>query len=289
MANLRDIRKRITSVKSTRQITKAMKMVAAAKMRGAEDRLVKSRPYAAKLDEVISDLAARTDLSKDLLLAGREEPQVAEIIVVTSDRGLCGGFNTQIAKMAEAQFKALSERYETVRLSTVGRKGRDYLKRRKYPLRRTYANVLGEFDFSLAVEIGEEMVDDFREGEFDVAYIIFNEFLTAMSQNVVVRQFLPLADVEARERKTFMDFRYEPGKEEILHTLLPRQAHYILYKAFIESFAAEMGARMTAMDSATRNAEEMIDSLTLQYNRARQASITKELMEIISGAEALKG
>ena len=289
MANLRVIRKRIASVKNTRQITKAMKMVAAAKMRGAEERLVKSRPYARKLDEVISDLVSRTGIEQYLLLSGREEPKKAELIVITSDRGLAGGFNTQINKMAEEQYRALSAKYEQVTISVVGRKGRDYLKRRNYPLRRVYTSVLGQFDFSLAVEIGKEFVEDFRAGEFDVAYLIFNEFLTAMSQNLVVRQILPLAQVEARARATYVDFRYEPSQEEILETLLPRQAYYVLYKAFIESYAAEMGARMTAMDNATRNAEDMIAALTLQFNRARQAAITKELMEIINGAEALKG
>jgi F-type H+-transporting ATPase subunit gamma len=289
MPSLRAIRKRIASVKNTKQITKAMKMVAAAKMRGAEERLHKSRPYAKKLDEVISDLVARAGIENYLLLAGREQPTKAELIVVTSDRGLAGGFNTQINKAAEEQFRALKQKYEQVTVSVVGRKGRDYLKRRNYPLRRVYTNVLGQFDFSLAVDIGKEFVEDFRAGEFDVAYVIYNEFLTAMSQTLVVRQLLPLAHVEARERATFVDFRYAPSQEAILETLLPREAYYILYKAFIESFAAEMGARMTAMDSATRNAEEMISALTLQFNRARQAAITKELMEIINGAEALKG
>ena len=289
MPNLRDIQKRIVSVKNTKQITKAMKMVAAAKLRGAEERLKASRPYAAKLDEVISDLIARTNIDKELILKGREEPKKAEIFVVTSDRGMCGGFNSQICKVAEKLYKELSEKYDSVSISTVGRKGRDYFKRRGYSLRHTFTDVLGDLDYSLAVEIGEQLVGDFQDGEFDVAYIAFNEFLTAMSQNALYRQFLPLADVEARQRETFVDFRYEPGKQEILDSLLPRQAAYILFKAFVESFAAEMGARMSAMDNATRNAEEMIDNLTLQFNRARQASITKELMEIISGAEALKG
>ena len=289
MPSLRDISRRIASVKNTRQITKAMKMVAAAKMRGAEERLVKSRPYAAKLDEVISDLIAHTNLTQHVLLAGRKEPKKAEIIVVTSDRGLCAGFNTQIAKAGEKEYARLKDVYESVTISAVGRKGRDYFKRRDYPLRREYIRVLGDFDFGLAAEIGGEFVEDFLAGEFDVCYVIFNEFLSAMTQNVVVRQFLPLANVEGRKRETFVDFRYEPSREEILNQLLPRQAHYILFKAFIESYAAEMGARMTAMDSATRNAEEMIDNLTLQFNRARQAAITKELMEIISGAEALNG
>ena len=289
MANLRLIRNRIASVKNTRQITKAMKMVAAAKLRQAEDRLRKSRPYAKKLDDLIDDLIRRTDISGFPLLSGREEPKTAELIVVTSDRGLCGGFNTNILRAAEIKLRELKADYEHVTVSAIGRKARDYFRKREWTLRAEYVNVLHEFDYTLASEIGQEYIDAFEQEKFDEAYIVFNEFLTAMSQNVVVRKFLPLAEREKMQREIFVDYRYEPVKERILEGLLPKEVRYILYKAFIESFAAEMGARMSAMESATKNASEMIDSLTLKLNRARQATITNELMEIISGAEALKG
>jgi len=276
-------------VKNTRQITKAMKMVAGAKLRGAEERLKKSRPYAQKLDEVIDELIARTDIKPFPLLVGREEVKRAEMIVVTSDRGLCGAFNSNIIRTAEAEIHGMKGKYENVTVSVIGRKARDYFKKRDYQVRSEHVNVLHEFDYESASEIGQDYIDAFLSGEFDEAFIVFNEFLTAMSQNIVVRRFLPLADRQRLERETFVDFRYEPTKERLLETLLPREAKYILYKAFIESHAAEMGARMTAMDAATNNATEMVDRLTLQFNRARQSAITTELMEIISGAEALKG
>jgi len=292
MSNLAGIRKRIKSTKSTEQITKAMKMVAAAKLRGAEERLRAARPYAKMLDAVIDDLYRRTNLEGYELVHGRGEAKKIEYLVITSDRGLCGGFNSHIIRYVEQQLKKAPDQYEQVTMSFVGRKAFEYFKRRDCTIRKSHINLLRDFDFPLAKRVGDELVKTFQEGEADEIYVIYNEFISAISQQIVTRRLIPvqIPEVPAEEKaQGITDYKFEPGKEEILKSLLPRQVNFQLYRAFLESFAAEMGARMTAMESATKNAGEMIDRLTLQYNRSRQAAITLELMEIISGAEALKG
>jgi len=292
MPNLASIRKRIKSTKSSEQITKAMKMVAAAKLRGSEERLRAARPYAIMLDHVIADLYRRTNLEGYELVFGREEVKKVEYLVITSDKGLCGGFNSSIIRHVQHQLKEVAGKYEQVQLSFVGRKAFEFFKRRTIPIRKSWINLLRDFDFPLAARVGGELIEAFSAGEADEIYVIYNEFVSAISQRIVTRRLVPVQIPpagETAETEPKIDYKYEPGKEEILKNLLPRQVNFQLYRAFLESFAAEMGARMTAMDNASKNAAEMIDRLTLKYNRTRQAAITIELTEIVNGAEALKG
>ncbi|MDP8256897.1 MAG: ATP synthase F1 subunit gamma [Candidatus Alcyoniella australis] len=297
MANLRHIRKRISSVKSTQQITRAMKMVAAAKLRSAEMRLKAARPYAWSLDEMIRDLLKRTGTEGQPLLKGREQTRKVELVVVTSDRGLCGAFNSSILRQADGWLRENADKYEQVTISAIGRKARDHFKHRNYEVRDELVNALGNFDFSLARRKGRELIELFMSTKADTIYLTYNEFVTAVSQKVVTRKLIPCgfgdivdeADEQLPERETYVDYRYEPSRPEVLSELLPLHIDFQLYRAFLESFAAEMGARMSSMESATNNAVEMIGRLTLQYNRARQDAITSELLEIINGAEALKG
>ncbi len=290
MPSLRDIRNRIGSVKSTRQITKAMKMVSAAKLRRAQDAVLKTRPYAQLLDQTLSRLAARAAADEVVahpLLAPRE-PRVAEIAVVTSDRGLAGGFNSNIARRAQRFITENAERYERILLSTIGRKGRDFFRARKIDVRKDYTGVHANLRYEKAEQIAEEFAARFLAGEVDAVFLAYNEFKTAISQKQVVVQLLPIETPPGAEAAAGIDFKYEPSREALLKDLVPRQLAMQVWRALLESAASEHGARMSAMESATKNAEEMIGSLTLQYNRARQAAVTKELMEIVSGAEALK-
>ena len=292
MANLRDIRRRISSVKNTQQITKAMKMVAAAKLRGAEDRLKKGRPYAISLDNLINDLYARTSLTGYELLEGRKEVKKVDYVLINSDRGLCGAFNSSLIRYLQGELEQAKEQYEEVTLTIIGRKALEIFKKRGFKIRKSYTNLLKDFDLDLAIDVGDELFDAFNKGEVDEFRLVYNEFVSAISQDIVTRRLIPVNLPEAPPPKGLdvqVDYIYEPSKEEILKSLLPRQVNYQLYRSFLESFAAEMGARMTAMDAATTNAGEMIDRMTLKYNRARQDAITAELMEIINGAEALKG
>jgi len=297
MANLRHIRKRITSVTNTQQITKAMKMVAAARLRTAEMQLKAARPYAWSLDEMIRDLLKRTGTEGQPLLKGREEPKRVELVVVTSDRGLCGSFNTNILRHAAHWLTDNGDRFEEITVSVVGRKARDFFKRRQWTIRDELIGALGDLEFTLAQRKGQDLVETYMEEKADTIYVTYNEFVSAVSQKVVTRKLIPCrfgqiedekSMEEEAERETFVDYRYEPNRARLLSGLLPLHIHFQLYRAFLESFAAEMGARMNSMESATNNASEMIDKLTLQYNRARQNAITNELMEIINGAEALK-
>lgn len=288
MATLRDIRRRIRSVRSTRQITKAMKMVAAAKLRRAQEQIVAARPYARKLMEVMASLAARVERERHPLLAKREVRRV-EVVVVTGDRGLCGAFNTNILREADRLLKRESEAGHEPRLNLVGRKGRDYYRRRPYPRDQEVVGVFGgQIDYKVAIQVSKELVEKYAQEEYDLLYLVYNEFKSAIQQHVRVEQLLPIEPAPVPEGTTAVDYIYEPNADEILEALLPKHVEVQLFRALLESQAAELGARMTAMDSATNNASEMISSLTLQFNRARQAAITKELMEIIGGAEALK-
>jgi len=290
--SLRDIRNRITSVRSTRQITRAMKMVSAAKLRRAQDAILRTRPYVQLLDQMLGRVAARTgreDEAPHPLLAARATPRVVEVVVITSDRGLAGGFNSNVVRRTQRFLIENDGRYEEVRLATIGRKGRDGLRARRLPVRKDFSGVQGNLRYDKAEEIAGEYTERFLSGELDAVFVCYNEFKTAISQKPVVVQLLPIAPPAAAEAAaSAVDFEYELSREALLGELLPRHVAMQVWRALLESAASEHGARMSAMESATKNAEEMIGSLTLQYNRARQAYVTKELLEIVSGAEALK-
>ncbi len=290
MASLRDIRNRIGSVKSTRQITKAMKMVAAAKLRRAQDAILKTRPYAQLLNQALARAAARAAADEVVghpLLAPRTA-RTAEVVVITSDRGLAGGFNSNIARRAQRFLTESSDCYERVQLATIGRKGREFFKARKLEVRKDFTGVHADLRYERAEAIAEEYTKRFLDGEVDVVFLAYNEFKSAISQKPVVVTLLPIETAPAEQMPGAVDFKYEPSREALLRDLLPRHIAMQVWRALLESAASEHGARMSAMESATKNAEEMISMLTLQYNRARQAAVTKELMEIVSGAEALK-
>jgi F-type H+-transporting ATPase subunit gamma len=288
--SLRDIRNRIGSVKSTRQITKAMKMVAAAKLRRAQDAILKTRPYAQLLDQTLGRVAARAAADEVVahpLLAPRV-PRSAEVVVITSDRGLAGGFNSNIARRTQRFLTEEGERFGDIQLATIGKKGRDFFRARKLVVRKDFTGIHADLRYERAEAIAREYTERYLAGEVDAVFLAYNEFKSAISQKPVVVQLLPIATPPAAEATTGIDFKYEPSREGLLADLLPRQIAMQVWRALLESAASEHGARMSAMESATKNAEEMISMLTLQYNRARQAYVTKELMEIVSGAEALK-
>jgi len=287
--SLRDIRNRIGSVKSTRQITKAMKMVAAAKLRRAQDAILKTRPYALLLEQALGRIAARAAAEEAVahpLLVPRER-KVAEVIVITSDRGLAGGFNSNIARRAQRFLTESADVFQRIELATIGRKGRDFFKARKLEVRKDFSAVHSDLRYEKAEAIAEEYSARYLAGEVDAVFLAYNEFKSAISQKPVVTQLLPIETASAPE-VSGIDFKYEPSREALLADLVPRHLATQVWRALLESAASEHGARMSAMESATKNAEEMIGMLTLQYNRARQAYVTKELMEIVSGAEALK-
>ncbi len=290
MPSLRDIRNRIGSVKSTRQITKAMKMVAAAKLRRAQDAILKTRPYAQLLDQTLTRIAARAAAEEVVahpLLAPRVQ-RTAEVVVVTSDRGLAGGFNSNIARRTQRFLTESSDRFERIQLTTIGKKGRDFFRARKLEVRKDFTGVHADLRYEKAEAIAAEFTQRYLAGEVDAVFLAYNEFKSAIAQKPVVVQLLPIETAPAAQAPVGIDFKYEPSREALLADLLPRQIAMQVWRALLESAASEHGARMSAMESATKNAEEMIAALTLQYNRARQAYVTKELMEIVSGAEALK-
>jgi F-type H+-transporting ATPase subunit gamma len=289
--SLRDIRNRITSVKSTRQITKAMKMVAAAKLRRAQDAILKTRPYAQLLDKALGRVAARAladEAAIHPLLAPRQ-PRLAEVVVITSDRGLAGGFNSNIIRRTQRFLTENGDAHDKIELATIGRKAKDFLRARKLEVRKDYPGVHQGLTYEKAEAIAQEYVGRYVAGEVDAVFLCYNEFKSAIAQTPVVVQLLPIKPPEAElAGAATVDFVYEPSREGLLADLLPRQVAMQVWRALLESAASEHGARMSAMESATKNAEEMIAALTLQYNRARQAYVTKELMEIVGGAEALK-
>ncbi len=292
MPSLRDIRKRIRSVRSTQQITKAMKMVAAAKLRRAQDAITRARPYANLLEQAIGHIARRAaaeETPAHPLLEVRP-PKVAELVAITSDRGLAGAFNANIVRRAQRFIVETSDRYQQVLLSTMGRKGRDFVRARKLPLRKDYTGIHGHLTFDRAAAVADEFAERYLAGEVDVVLLLYTEFKSAISQTVTLRQLLPIVTEEgaAGDAGAGVDFIYEPARDELLRDLVPRHLRIQVWRALLDSAASEHGARMTAMDAASRNAKDLIGKLTLQYNRARQAYITKELMEIVSGAEALK-
>jgi F-type H+-transporting ATPase subunit gamma len=286
MASLRDIRKRIRSVKSTRQITKAMKMVAAAKLRRAQDAIIAARPYANMLDELIRELAARSEGLAHPLLQPREMKKV-ELVVLTSDRGLAGGFNSNIIRRAGRFLFENKSKYQ-IELATIGRKGNDFFKKQPgVTVRRDYAGMYSRVSYREAANLAQELSQRVLKGDVDAVFIVYNEFLSAISQRVTLTQMLH--EKAAVAATALVDFKYEPDRQDVLDRLVPQALAIKLYRALLESVASEHGARMSAMESATSNASDMIGKLTLLYNRTRQAVITKELMEIVSGAEAQKG
>ncbi len=302
MPSLRDYRDRIKSVKSTRKITSAMKMVAASKLRRAQEQAEASQPYACSMAAMLSRLALNVVISSasPKLLAGTGSDQRHLIVVVTADRGLCGGFNTNSVKAARIKIKELKSSGKDVSIITIGRKGHDLLSR-EYggKIIHSFQDVFGKkgVEFSEAHKISNFILDRFNEGEFDVCSLIYNEFVSILTQEPSFLQLIPfkssdevICDSDCAEGdlpKVKSPYSFEPSEEEILEKLLPRNLGVQIFRAMLDSSAGEQAARMTAMDNATRNAGEMIDDLTLQYNRARQAYITKELIEIISGAEAI--
>lgn len=291
MANLKAIRKRISSVKNTQKITRAMYLVAAARLRKAQENILRMRPYAQSTMGVIGSLAARIGGEDDVhpLLAQREEKRVM-LICLTSDRGLAGGFNAQVTKQAYKEYNALLAAGKEVEVVAIGRKGTDFFRRRGVKLERTVSNVYEDLSYEKASEIGDSVITEYTEEKLDAVYIVYNEFKSAISQRVTLERLLPIAPAEVTDSDNgHTDYVYEPGQAAILGRLLPLYVNVELYRTLLESVASEHGARMTAMDSSTKNAKEMVRALTLQANRARQAAITTELTEIVSGAEALNG
>lgn len=278
-----DIRRRIRSVKNTQQITKAMKMVAAARLRRAQERMYAARPYSAGLRKVLASLATRVDVTRHPLLEVREEEKNVLVLVITADKGLCGAFNTNVIRTAQ---RSIAERgWPAVQLLPIGRKANDFFKRRPVPIRRQAANVFQALSLDTAREIAQSISNDFISGEIDAVYVIYNEFKSMIAQTVRVERLLPI-ERPAEEEQNPIEYIYEPGPEQILNDLLPKHIEFQLYRILLESVAAEQAARMTAMEAATKNASEIISSLTLTYNRIRQAAITKEIIEIVSGAAA---
>lgn len=288
MPSLKAVRRRIASVKSTQKITRAMKLVAAAKLRRAQDDIVAARPYANALAEAVAQVAVRVGNEAHPMLQRREQRRLA-VVVLTSDRGLSGGFNTTISR---ATVRFLNEQkaagLEETQLLVVGRKGRDFLKRRGYEVTAHYAATTGETSIVRARELALKITEDFLADRIDGVRVIYNEFRSAVSQRVVIETLLPV-DLGSTTEESLTDFVYEPSQEALLAIMLPLFLESRLHRALLESVASEFGARMTAMESATNNAKAAIERLTLEYNRARQAAITKELMEIVGGAEALNG
>jgi F-type H+-transporting ATPase subunit gamma len=294
MPSLKDLRLRIRSVRSTQKINSEMKMVAASRLRRAQEQAEAARPYAERMERVLASLAARmSGLSGGpKLLAGTGSDQTHLLVVATSDRGLAGGFNASILREARRQIRALQGAGKEVKILTIGRKGRDGLRRDHARLIQDSLTDIGRrgVAFEEARDIAQRVLTMFEAGEFDSCSIIFNRFQSAMTQIVTVQQLIPFAQPEAAGEPAAAGgaiYEFEPDEEEILAELLPRNLAVQIYTALLENAASEQGARMTAMDNATRNAGEMIDRLTINYNRTRQAAITKELIEIISGAEAL--
>jgi len=286
MATLKAIRKRIGSIRNTQQITKAMKMVAAAKLRRAQEAAVEARPYAGKMSELFKNLVAGVSREAHPLLGMRDEKRI-DLLLLTSDRGLCGGYNANLIRAAEAFIRRDGAGKE-IQLMLVGRKGADYYRRRKATIADRYVNILSAAAQELAGEIAEKAIGRFIRGETDAVYILYSRFRSALSQVPTLEKLLPVTVAENEKPQQLTEYLIEPDAGALLASLLPKVVEAAVYRALLEATASEHGARMTAMDSATTNASKMMDALTLQMNRARQASITRELMEIVGTAEALK-
>ena len=283
MAALLDIRRRIRSVKSTQQITRAMKMVAAARLRKAQDRIFNARPYANQMMALLSSVAARTTDRCHPLLAERPiERQL--LVLVTADRGLCGAFNANLVRAAQAYLD--EHRNRDISILAVGRKGRDYFVKRPVKIIGEHVNIFGRLEFNQSQPISRRIIELYTEEKVDSVDFIYNEFKSIMTQRVMVERYLPIKPIQPAAGESLTDYIYEQPAAEIFNTLLPRYVEIEVYRALLESQAAELAARMTAMDAATNNASEMIESLTLYMNRVRQAAITREIIEVVSGAAA---
>jgi F-type H+-transporting ATPase subunit gamma len=264
-----------------------MKMVAAAKLRRAQENIIKARPYSHKLRDVIRDLSGRCDRSQHPLLAVREPKEIG-VVVVTADRGFCGSFNTNIIKRAVREIESFEAIDPTIQMVTIGRKGSDFFRKRGYTVLQQHNQLFQDLHFGIAASIGESLIEFYTQEKLDRIYLIYNEFKSAIQQNIIVEQLLPIIPEESDDTGSQVDFLYEPDPLQVLSAVLPLYVNVQMWRVFLESNAAEHGARMTAMENATKNANELIDLLTLQYNKARQTAITKELLEVVSGAEAMK-
>ncbi len=298
MANLKEVRTRINSVKSTQQITKAMKMVSAAKLRKAQDAITQMRPYAVSLQKIIANLSANMDTNIGSTYTAQREPNKVLIVPITSDRGLCGTFNANIVK---ASLAIVQERYAqqlkagNVQFLCIGNKGADSLTRKGYKVIPDFISTFQNLSFEKVKAVGEYILQQFTQGEFDRVEVVYNEFKNVLTQIVRVQQFLPVLPTElevnkqGNKKQDKTEYIFEPSKEEIIEEMIPKSLKVQLYKSILDSNASEQGARMTSMDNATNNAEALVKELQLIYNKTRQAAITKEILEIVGGAEALKG
>ena len=292
MPSLDDLKKRIKSVKSTQKITKAMKMVAAAKLRKAQENAEKGRPYSKKMQNIILNLTRSISDPKNApkLLSGTGNDKTYLCVVLTADRGLCGGFNTNICKLAKTSFKKILNEKKNLKIITVGSKGFDQIKREygKYVVKKYSFKEKKQITFKEADTVGNEIIRLFNQNEFDKCILFFNNFKNVITQIPQAQQIIPVDNKSTESKEeNFLPYEFEPDEDEILEDLLPKNISTQVFKAFLENAASEQGSRMTAMDNATRNAGDLVDKLTINYNRSRQASITKELIEIISGAESL--
>ncbi len=291
MPSLKDVKVKINGVKKTKQITKAMNMVASAKLRNAQNRIERFRPYAEKFYEMLGDLAAGADPSVHPLLETREEVKTVGILVATSDRGLCGSFNTNINQAARKLAEEKKAEGKAVKLYCVGKKGRDFFRRRGYDIALAFGDKMNSFDFSLANQLGLEVIGAYMRGELDEVHLVFGEFISVARQVPRTLGILPMQGSAEKgdDSGNKAEYIYEPSVEGLLAELLPRFIKVQIYRGLLDTSCSEHAARMASMDNATRNCDDMIGALTLQYNKARQAAITKELMDIVGGAEALKG
>jgi len=285
MPNILDIRRRIRSVKNTQQITKAMKMVSAAKLRRAQERVMSARPFAQKILSVLNSLVTRSEGQTHPLLEDRGGERI-QLVVITADKGLCGAFNSNIIKAAHNFIG--ENRHRQLTLNCVGRKGRDSFRKGSITVVHESVNIFARLDYSHARQISAALMEEFTNKEVDAVYLVYNEFKSVIQQRIVVEQLLPIQKMAVSEEASLIDYIYEQPAGEIFSSLIPKHVEVQVYRALLESAAAEHGARMTAMDAATNNAIDLIDSLTLTMNRARQAGITREIIEIVGGAAALE-
>jgi F-type H+-transporting ATPase subunit gamma len=287
MPSLIDLRRRIRAVKSTQQITKAMKMIAASRLKRAQDRVVAARPYAQRMLAVLNSLAARVDPDSHPLLRSGAETGRPLLIVITADRGLCGSFNSNVIKAAGQFIVTETGGSNDIALGLIGRKGRDFFRRRGFDVRQEQVGIFQRLAFSHAADIANAAIEDFVSGQASSVHVVYNEFKSVMSQRMVIERLLPIPRLEtAPDAGPTTDYLYEPGPEDIFRDLMPRHVQAQIYRALLESNAAFFAAQMTAMDAATRNSAEMLEDLTLYMNKVRQAAITREIIEVVSGAAA---
>jgi len=291
MATGKELKRRIASVKSSQQITKAMKMVAAARLRRSQEAVTRARPFAAAIRQTVQNLIHNEEIREYHTLLNKRDVKRVNVILITSDRGLCGGFNTALIKKAELMYRAEASKYEKFEFTCIGKKGYEYMKLRKLPVAEYYTDFQKNLSYAKVQAVANEVIDLYEKGEYDEIRVIYSEFRSAISQVPTALTLLPVdlaQETEESAKAPYVDFLYEPSRERILDELLPRYFKAKLFRALLESAASENGARMSAMDNATKNAGEMIKKLTLAFNKVRQGGITTELLEIVSGAEALK-